>query len=41
MFMYYPFIKIVDNKYIEEEKAIAAQEAVDIDLDNVDYSELF
>lgn len=39
--MYYPFIKIIDNKYIEEEKAIAAQEAGDIDLDNIDYSELF
>ena len=40
MVLYYPFIKIIDNKYIEEEKAIAAQNAEEIDLDDIDYSEL-
>lgn len=41
MVLYYPFIKILDNKYIEEEKAIAAKNAEEVDLDNIDYSELF
>lgn len=40
MVLYYPFIKIIDNKYIEEEKAIAAQNADPVDLDNIDYSEI-
>lgn len=40
MFIYYPFIKSLDNQYLEDEKHAKEEEEEEIDFDTFDFSDL-